>query len=151
MSAVPHHVHGFDRAAPEHEPPNVVAANAVLALAREAVRMAVEHGGDQAAGALRLLLNELSPMPLCMAPSDSPPSSRPEGAGVLRQFVPADGSPIKTLADLNLMARSGARALREMAKRARVEASTKQLTAYADTFALVARLTAGTTDGGSDA
>lgn len=39
------------------------AVDHMVALAREAVRIAIVHGGDPAAGVLRLAINELSPMP----------------------------------------------------------------------------------------
>lgn len=135
MSAVPHHVHGFDRAAPEHETPNVVAANAVLALAREAVRMAVEHGGDQAAGALRLLLNELSPIP-------EPVRSADAGGDPKRNQESADagGHPKRhqDSADLRLLCLSHRAACREHAKRMRSAASAGQFQVMAETFSTLA-------------
>lgn len=112
--------------ADEHESPNTIAANAVLALAREAVRMAVEHGGDQAAGALRLLLNELSPMPLLVARGDSPAGSRPPRA------LP-DGAD-----DLRLLCLSHRAACREHAKRMRSPSSAKQFGVMAETFSTLA-------------
>ena len=55
----------------------------------------------------------------------------------------AGALPIQSRADLNLMAMSGAVGLRALAKRQRLPASVKQLSAYADTLALVADLTKG--------
>lgn len=66
-------------AASEYETPAVAAANAVLQLAREAVRIAVEYGGDQAAGALRLLLADLSPMPAAAETETVAAGDRPDG------------------------------------------------------------------------
>lgn len=90
----------------------------MVELAKSAVRSAVTAGGDPAAGVLRLLLNELSPMP--------------EPAG-----------PVGADADLHLRAVSGAMVLRAKARAQRTKPSADQFKALAAVLDDVAALTKG--------
>lgn len=65
MSARPHHGHEELRAgqAAAEMPSRADMVDLMVDLAKDVVRSAVAAGGDPAAGVLRLLLNELSPMP----------------------------------------------------------------------------------------
>lgn len=94
--------------------------DAMLDLAKQAVRAAVEAGGDPAAGVLRLLLNEMSPMPEPREP----------------QSIAAD-------ADMHLRAVMAAKVLADLAKARRSAAGAGQLNAIATLCRDVAKLTKG--------